>query len=157
MSLQLPKAKTGIQGLDELTGGGFSHGHSTLLCGGAGCGKTLMVMEFLVLVLSRVRVQLEAEQARGWMKDQNAALEAEVIYRMGQNDLTQQVTIRALAHLVRTQDYVQRLARRLQTHLRFAHLLTKHYIELLARSAPLHDIGKVGIPDHILLNPQLRA
>lgn len=59
----------------------------------------------------------------------------------------------ALAHLLRTQDYVQRLARRLQTHLRFAHLLTKHYIELLARSAPLHDSGKVGIPDHILLNP----
>lgn len=45
---RLPKAKTGIQGLDELTGGGFPRGRSTLLCGGAGCGKTLLAMEFLV-------------------------------------------------------------------------------------------------------------
>lgn len=36
-------------------------------------------------------------------------------------------------------------------------VMTKHYIELLARSAPLHDIGKVGITDHILRNPKLRA
>lgn len=46
--MNLPKSKTGIQGLDELTGGGFPQGRSTLLCGGAGCGKTLMGMEFLV-------------------------------------------------------------------------------------------------------------
>jgi circadian clock protein KaiC len=45
---QLPKAKTGIQGLDELTGGGLPLGRSTLVCGGAGCGKTLLAMEFLV-------------------------------------------------------------------------------------------------------------
>src|SRR5689334_10391183 len=44
----LPKAATGIQGLDEITGGGFPRGRPTLLCGGAGCGKTLMAMEFLV-------------------------------------------------------------------------------------------------------------
>ena len=44
----LTKARTGIQGLDELTGGGLPKGRPTLLCGGAGCGKTLMAMEFLV-------------------------------------------------------------------------------------------------------------
>jgi circadian clock protein KaiC len=44
----LPKAPTGIQGLDEITGGGFPRGRPTLLCGGAGCGKTLLAMEFLV-------------------------------------------------------------------------------------------------------------
>jgi circadian clock protein KaiC len=44
----LPKAPTGIQGLDELTGGGLPQGRPTLLCGGAGCGKTLLAMEFLV-------------------------------------------------------------------------------------------------------------
>ena len=44
----LAKAKTGIQGLDELTGGGLPLGRSTLLCGGAGCGKTLLALEFLV-------------------------------------------------------------------------------------------------------------
>jgi circadian clock protein KaiC len=44
----LPKAPTGIQGLDELTGGGLPQGRPTLLCGSAGCGKTLLAMEFLV-------------------------------------------------------------------------------------------------------------
>ena len=45
---QLPKAPTGIQGLDEITGGGLPKGRPTLICGGAGCGKTLFAMEFLV-------------------------------------------------------------------------------------------------------------
>src|SRR3954451_6575419 len=46
--LALPKAPTGIQGLDEITGGGFPKGRPTLVCGSAGCGKTLLSMEFLV-------------------------------------------------------------------------------------------------------------
>ena len=45
---QLPKTPTGIRGLDEITFGGFPRGRPTLVCGGAGCGKTLMGMEFLV-------------------------------------------------------------------------------------------------------------
>jgi circadian clock protein KaiC len=45
---QLPKCPTGIQGLDEITGGGLPRGRPTLVCGGAGCGKTLLAMEFLV-------------------------------------------------------------------------------------------------------------
>ncbi|HEX3556038.1 MAG TPA: circadian clock protein KaiC [Thermoanaerobaculia bacterium] len=44
----LPKAPTGIPGLDEITGGGLPQGRPTLICGSAGCGKTLMAMEFLV-------------------------------------------------------------------------------------------------------------
>lgn len=44
----LPKARTGIQGLDEITGGGFPRGRPTLVCGSAGAGKTLLAMEFLV-------------------------------------------------------------------------------------------------------------
>jgi circadian clock protein KaiC len=44
----LPKCRTGIQGLDEITGGGLPCGRPTLVCGGAGCGKTLFAMEFLV-------------------------------------------------------------------------------------------------------------
>ena len=115
------------------------------------------------VVMARVRTQLQAKQARDWMKDQNATLEAEVTRRMTENDLTQQVSIRALAHLaelrdpetgnhiLRTQGYVQQLANGLRQHPRFAGMLSERYIDLLARSAPLHDIGKVGIPDHILL------
>jgi circadian clock protein KaiC len=44
----LPKAPTGIQGLDEITEGGLPRGRATLVCGGAGCGKTLLAIEFLV-------------------------------------------------------------------------------------------------------------
>jgi circadian clock protein KaiC len=44
----LPKTPTGIQGLDEVTGGGLPKGRPTLVCGDAGCGKTLLSMEFLV-------------------------------------------------------------------------------------------------------------
>ena len=42
------KAKTGINGLDEITNGGLPLGRPTLICGGPGCGKTLMAMEFIV-------------------------------------------------------------------------------------------------------------
>src|SRR5512135_1464662 len=44
----LPKCPTGIQGLDEITGGGLPRGRPTLVCGGPGCGKTLLAAEFLV-------------------------------------------------------------------------------------------------------------
>jgi len=44
----LEKAPTGIMGFDEITGGGLPRGRPTLVCGAAGCGKTLFAMEFLV-------------------------------------------------------------------------------------------------------------
>ena len=47
-AVSLPKAPTGIKGLDEITGGGLPRGRPTLVCGGAGCGKTLLAAEFLV-------------------------------------------------------------------------------------------------------------
>ena len=48
ISLLFPKSPSGIQGLDEITGGGLPTGRPTLLCGGTGCGKTLFSMEFIV-------------------------------------------------------------------------------------------------------------
>lgn len=118
-----------------------------------------------LVMLARLRTQLEAKQARDWMRDQNAALEAEIARRMAENDLTQLVSIRALAHLAetrdpetgnhiqRTQNYVHLLAMRLRQNPRFSMLLSQRNIDLLTKSAPLHDIGKVGIPDSILLKP----
>src|SRR5688572_28081512 len=47
-SRELPKSPTGIEGLDQITNGGLPRGRPTLICGAAGCGKTLMAMEFLV-------------------------------------------------------------------------------------------------------------
>ncbi len=117
------------------------------------------------IVLARVRTQLQVKQAADLLKNQNISLEREIARRMAENDLTQQVSIRALAHLaetrdpetgnhiLRTQAYVQHLAQALRRHPRFAAMLNDQYINLLGRSAPLHDIGKVGIPDHILLKP----
>lgn len=46
--MQLPKSSTGIQGLDELTGGGLPRGRPTLVCVGPGCGKTLLGIQFQV-------------------------------------------------------------------------------------------------------------
>jgi len=57
------------------------------------------------------------------------------------------------AHILRTQRYVKTLAESLKGHSRFSELLTEENIDLLYKSAPLHDIGKVGIPDNILLKP----
>ncbi len=117
------------------------------------------------IVLARVRTQLEVKRARDFLKNQNAYLEAEVARRMADNQLIQEVSIHALArlaetrdpetgnHLRRTQEYVRTLAASLTSHPRFAAKLTPHTIDLLAKSAPLHDIGKVGIPDHVLLKP----
>lgn len=56
-------------------------------------------------------------------------------------------------HLLRIQHYVQTLALRLQTHPRFAPVLTKPYIDALFQLAPLYDMGTIGIPDRILLKP----
>ena len=56
-------------------------------------------------------------------------------------------------HLLRTQQYVKILAECLQKSSRFSHLLSDDDIEILFKSAPFHDIGEVGIPDHILLKP----
>lgn len=121
-------------------------------------------------VLARVRTHLELKRARDFLRDQNAYLEAEVSRRLSQNQVIQDVSIRALAHLaeirdpetgnhlLRTQGYVRTLAEHLKPHPRFAGFLTDANIDALVKSAPLHDIGKVGIPDRILLkNGRLTA
>lgn len=57
------------------------------------------------------------------------------------------------AHILRTQQYVKVLAEHLKSHPKFKPVLTESMIDLLYKSAPLHDAGKVGIPDAILLKP----
>ncbi|MBI4741456.1 MAG: two-component system response regulator [Betaproteobacteria bacterium] len=117
------------------------------------------------IVLARVKAHLELKAARDWLQNQNAMLEAEVARRMEDNLIVQDVSIRALAHLAeirdpetgnhlrRTQGYVFTLASQLKQYPRFAGYLSDSHIQALVKSAPLHDIGKVGIPDHILLKP----
>jgi putative two-component system response regulator len=115
------------------------------------------------VVLARVAAHVELKQARDRLRDENAFLEAEIERRMQHNQLIQDTAIRALAslaeardnetgrHIRRTQAYVGVLARHLSTHPRFSAFLTEPMIRMIVKSAPLHDIGKVGIPDAVLL------
>jgi putative two-component system response regulator len=117
------------------------------------------------IVLARVHTHLSLKRARDRLQRDNASLEREIERRMRENLLIQDVTIRALArlaetrdnetgnHVLRTQAFVEELARRAARHPRFASRLDEKTVALIAKSAPLHDIGKVGIPDHILLKP----
>ena len=117
------------------------------------------------IVIARVRAHLELKAGRDLLQDRNHSLEQEITRRMAENLLIQDVSILALArlaeirdpetgnHLHRTKGYVRALAMELRSHPRFAEFLTPENIEILVKSAPLHDIGKVGIPDHILLKP----
>ncbi len=117
------------------------------------------------IVLARVKTQLQLKAAADFLKDQNAYLEQEVASRTREITAIQDVTILAMAslaetrdsdtgnHIRRTQYYVKALAEQLRTHPRFAAVLTDEFIATLFKSAPLHDIGKVGIPDRILLKP----
>ena len=117
------------------------------------------------IALARVRNHLALKAAADQLRDQNLHLEAEVAQRTRQIQKTQDVTIMAMAslaeardnetgnHIRRTQHYVKLLAQALQTHPRFSDFLSDEVTELLFKSAPLHDIGKVGVPDAILLKP----
>ncbi|MDT8990519.1 two-component system response regulator [Curvibacter sp. APW13] len=117
------------------------------------------------VVMARVRTQLENKAAADFLRDQASFLETEVAGRTAELGALQDVTILAMAslaetrdsdtgnHIRRTQHYVRVLARQVQSHPRFGYFLDDTTIDLLFKSAPLHDIGKVGIPDRILLKP----
>jgi putative two-component system response regulator len=117
------------------------------------------------LVLARVDTQLKLKAAADFLRDHNDYLEQEVARRTREVIAIQDVAIQAMAslaetrdnetgnHIRRTQHYIKVLAEHLRDHPRFSHFLTEDTIALLFKSAPLHDIGKIGIPDHILLKP----
>jgi putative two-component system response regulator len=117
------------------------------------------------ILRARVKTHLALKQTADYIKDKNVFLIGEVSKRAKELEFIQDVTILALAsvaetrdnetgnHLRRTQSYIRLLAEHLQRHPRFSLSLTRINIELIYKSAPLHDIGKVGIPDSILLKP----
>jgi putative two-component system response regulator len=110
----------------------------------------------------RVAAQMRLKAAADFLVDQNAYLEAEVQRRGREVAAIQDVTIMALSslaetrdsdtgnHIRRTQNYLAALGEQLRHHPRFHHLLDEEFISLVYRTAPLHDIGKAGIPDRIL-------
>lgn len=113
-------------------------------------GAPLVVAATLFVVFFVMRFAIEKRRARVWQK---------------QLENARQVTIESMAsvaetrdpetgaHIKRTQHYVRAIAEQLKKDGVHLHVLTKQYIDLLFLSAPLHDIGKVGVPDHILLKP----
>lgn len=117
------------------------------------------------LVLARIKTSLTLKAAADFLRDKNAYLEQEVAHRTEQLSEIQSVTILAMAslaetrdnetgnHILRTQHYVLALARHLCDHPRFRAYLNEDTMGLLFKSAPLHDIGKIGIPDRVLLKP----
>jgi putative two-component system response regulator len=117
------------------------------------------------LLRARVQAQLVRHGGSDVLSDINQLLEQTVLRSTQELATIQHVTLAALTalaetrdnetgnHIQRTQHYVRALALQLQNHPRFASFLTANTIEMLFRSAPLHDIGKVGIPDRILLKP----
>ena len=117
------------------------------------------------LVRKEYSTQTTLKAARDVLKNQNDLLEIEVEKRTRKLLAMQDATIVILASLVetrdnetgnhirRTQHYVRALARHLQSHPAFAAHLAGASLDILFKSAPLHDIGKVGIPDSILLKP----
>ncbi|MDR3594537.1 two-component system response regulator [Clostridium sp.] len=119
----------------------------------------------IVEVKARVKTQLRLEEARLVLENQNSVLEEKVKERTKLIERTNSATIYCLAalaetrdpetgqHIKRTQEYIRELAFELRKNKEYEDVLTDEYIELLYKSAPLHDIGKVGVKDSILLKP----
>ncbi len=124
------------------------------------------------VIEARVRNHLQLAAARRALKLRNDDLEAqiaertrEIVRRSEQALAAQSATISALCaladardnetgnHVRRTQHYVRTLAERLRGHPAFLDVLSEDSIELMFRSAPLHDVGKVAVPDAILNKP----
>jgi len=117
------------------------------------------------IIRARVHTHLSLKAANDALRYQAQHLEEEVAKRTRELVTIQDVTIMALANLAearkaespnyvrRTQHYVRAIARKLSENPKFSDVLNVKFIDTLFRASPLHDIGKVGIPDKILLKP----
>ena len=118
-----------------------------------------------LILQARVRTHLRLKASADFLRDKTVFLEAEVARRTREVTAIQDVTTLAMASLAETRDfetgkhirriqrYVRALAVKLAQDPRFSKVLTEKKIELIYKASPLHDIGKVGIPDRVLLKP----
>ena len=117
------------------------------------------------ILVARVKTHLDLKQSRDRIRDYNLRLEERVAIRTRELSFTQDVTILSLAslaetrdnetgnHIRRTQAYVRHLGDVLAASGPYAESLDEETLILIEKSAPLHDIGKVGVPDAVLLKP----
>lgn len=117
------------------------------------------------VVLARVRTHLQIRNWQTFLEDKSAWLQKEVELRVSEVFRLQEATIRVMVslaefrdectgnHIRRTQDYVRLLAEYISRQPRDSAFLSAEQIDRIAKAAPLHDIGKIAIPDHILLKP----
>lgn len=119
----------------------------------------------LPIVAARVKTHLQIKSWQDFLQDQNAWLQREVEQRLSVINCLQDASIFVMVslaefrdectgnHIRRTQEYVRLLAQELAKKPRHGEVLTSSGIELMSKSAALHDVGKIAIPDHILLKP----
>ncbi len=117
------------------------------------------------ILMSRVRNHLKLKHAMEELAQQNTVLEDKVKARTHELESLQDATIGAMAslaetrdnetgnHIRRTQHYIRLLGEQLIREGLFLDQLNESTLDVLYKSAPLHDIGKVGIPDEVLLKP----
>jgi putative two-component system response regulator len=117
------------------------------------------------VMLARVHTHLALKLARDQLAHQNQWLEIELARRLNEVQLAQDLTLAAMAelaetrdhetghHILRTQSYVEALGRHLQADPTYAGQLSETQLRHIVKAAPMHDIGKIGIPDAILLKP----
>jgi putative two-component system response regulator len=117
------------------------------------------------ILLSRIKTHLTVKAANDFLKDQNQYLEHEVSRRAKEVALIQEVSIMAMAslaeirdletgyHLQRTKLYVEALCEQMIADGSYKADLNRENANLIIASSPLHDIGKIGISDSILLKP----
>lgn len=116
-------------------------------------------------VKARIQTHMSLMLAKQELSMQNDILEERVAERTRELDLTQEATIEAIAylaeyrdpetggHIKRTKNYVKVLSEKLRKLPKYKNVLTDYAIDQLYKSAPMHDIGKIGIRDNILLKP----
>lgn len=132
-------------------GGCYLGGRELLLSEGIFLSPLLPMTTPLVVmtVMSLLKYGIEARKVRQHTDD---LAEAQGAIILSMSTLAEERDAETGEHLLRTKSYVEVLARHLATLPHYSHL-DETCIELLVKSAPLHDIGKIGIPDNILHKP----
>jgi len=117
------------------------------------------------LVKARVKTHVQLHNAKKQLRDHNLMLQRKLRQQDQQIIDTQDIAIHCMAslaetrdsdtgqHTRRTQHYVRLLAESMRNHPRFSDEINDEFIDMLYKSAPLHDIGKVAVPDRVLLKP----